>query len=145
MLATETDTLSAWVNWTTVIANITAVVAVIAGGIAATLAGKKYFREKRHERLAQLYAYANALFRAELTVQHQQKNGGAPATASLVDARNQLKNWYFDNKFLFDDDDHLRPLIDRTDDEAANFVKNGQMDSMMQLRKHIERELDDSP
>jgi hypothetical protein len=140
-----TSEIAVWLDWTTIVANITAIIAFIVGGIAAGLAGKKYFREKRHERLAQLYSYANALFRAQLTIQHQSKSGLQVDPTPLVKARAELKNWYFDNRFLFDDDEHLRPLLEASDDEAANFVKRLQMDSLIEFKKHLEKELDDSP
>ncbi|MHB1195144.1 MAG: hypothetical protein ACYC6F_19140 [Longimicrobiales bacterium] len=134
-----------WAEWTSVAANVTTIVGFVAGGIAAAAAGRKYFSEKRHERVVHLYGLANALFRAELTIQHHAISTHPVDPAPLVKARAELKNWYYDNRFLFENDARLKPLIEAADDEAAGFVSNVGMDHIVSLKKHLEVKLSRAP
>jgi hypothetical protein len=138
-------TVTDWIDWTTLAANIITIILFVAGGIAAVFAGKRYFREKKHERLIHLYGLVNGVFRAELSLQHRAKSNAPVDPSALVAARAELKNWYYDNRFLFDDDSALKPLIDEADDEAQTFVKSLSMDHVKRLKAHIERDLGEAP
>jgi len=112
----------------------------VVASLGAVLAWRRFWKEKQFERLLTLYAHANQLWRVGLSIQQMHQNGerlGPDVVNQVATARNALKNWFYDNRFLFDD--KIAEFVMKADDEAKSIVSTGDMTHLRALREELER------
>lgn len=136
--------LTSWVNWATIAANLFTVI----GGLCVLSAGRRFFRSRRYDEYMQVYKLANDLFRSGLSIQKRRRESRAIEQADrqrVFDAKNQLANWFYDNRYLFRKDGRLCALMKSIDNEADEIISCGRMDNIMALQRYLEEYLGKAP
>lgn len=136
-------------SWLESAANVITVLTFVALVVSAAWAWRRYHRQQKYERLQILYGHVNSLRRASMSIEshtnrHTDKSNEEynRKLAALRQARNDLKNWYHDHRFLFDakEDEELGKLVAAADAENKDISVN-EHHATRELLDHLETRL----
>lgn len=123
--------------------NVVTILAFICATWGAIWAGRRFLRERAYDQMLRLYSLTNDVFRQGMTIQKAKKESKQYELQPLIDSGDALKNWYYDNRFLFDtaSDQTIGRLMQGATVEMKEIAPTGCMDKLQELRAELERRL----
>lgn len=124
--------------------NVGTLAAFLLAMVGAFKARDHFLKQRTFDRMQMLYCLSMDLWRAGLTSQTQMRQDGVSSNHDALQlATYALKNWFHDNRFVFETSPcgALPELVHAAADEAKLIAETGNMSELKALLDELERRM----